>query len=171
MAIKINIESKDITVSAVKKSLDNILNKNILCSIATIRDKNSSHINTAYFCYSSDYEFYFLSDPSSQHVLNLTENQSTAIAIYESSQKWGTNLMGLQMFGTCSLVKKLEIPKSYLLYAKRFHNFTNWIKHPNELVSGIKETKLYKFTPKKFKIFDEPTFGKDEYVSGIFSKS
>src|SRR3989442_734581 len=47
----------------IQRSVFRILRDSALCSMSTVAPGNRAHINTAYFCYSPDLNFYFLSDP------------------------------------------------------------------------------------------------------------
>ena len=85
------------------ESIFAILNAAELCSIATSNSVGDCHISTAYYCFSKSLEFYFVSDVSTHHCKNIAQNASIAIAIYDSHQRWGEPLTGLQLFGSCHL--------------------------------------------------------------------
>src|SRR5205814_6810141 len=90
-----------ISAARVRRSIVRILRTNTLCSLATVTANRRAHINHVYFCYSGDFAFYFLSDPSSQHCRNLKTNASMAITVFGSAQKWGGADRGVQLFGRC----------------------------------------------------------------------
>lgn len=166
MKSNLQLDASSISKEEAIKSINEVLGKNKLCAIASIRENNKSYIHTAFYVFTDGLELFFLSEPCSQHSLNFENNSSTAISIYDSNQVWGKELLGIQLFGKCEGAKGKDVIKGYYLYAKRYNDFVSWIKHPDELISGIAETKLYKFTTEALKIFDEKRFGKDEYVTG-----
>src|SRR3989442_305144 len=73
----------------IQGSVFRILRDSALCSMSTVAPGTRAHINTAYFCYSPDLNFYFLSDPDSLHCKNLERNPSMAMMVMNSSQTWG----------------------------------------------------------------------------------
>ena len=68
-----------LTEPRLRGSVFRILRESVLCSIATVTEKNRAHIHTAYFCYSEERELYFLSHPSALH---------WGMTIFSSSQPW-----------------------------------------------------------------------------------
>jgi len=145
-------------------SISRILNENILCSIASIKE-NESYIHTAYYCFNKKLNFFFLSDPATQHVQNIEKNLSVAIAIYDSKQSWDNNKCGLQVFGSCEIAKGTNLIEGTLLYLKRFAGLKQWIKHPDDFINGAINSKMFLITPSWIKLFDEKTFGEEVFIS------
>jgi hypothetical protein len=72
--------------------------------IDPLRDRDGhpstrAHTNTAYFAWSRDFDIVWLSEPRATHSRNLGANDSAVIAVYDSSQTWGTPARGIQLFG------------------------------------------------------------------------
>ena len=55
------VQKSEITGSRVGRSVHRLLAENVLCSMASISAEGRAHINTAYFCYSTELELYFIS--------------------------------------------------------------------------------------------------------------
>src|SRR5258705_9182040 len=83
--------------------------------MSTVTPDDRAHINTAYFCYSGELEFYFLSHPRSTHCQNVS-----------SKQEWLGPDRGVQLFGTAIQAESTEASKAEELYAKRFSAYRNW---------------------------------------------
>jgi uncharacterized protein YhbP (UPF0306 family) len=145
-------------------SISRILNENILGSVASINN-NESYIHTAYFSYNKALELFFISDPATQHTFNIEKNPSVAIAIYDSKQPWDNNKCGLQIFGKCEIAKNTKLVEGTMLYLKRFAGLKQWIKHPDDFVKGAINSKMFLITPHSIKLFDEETFGEENFIS------
>src|SRR3989338_6476815 len=166
--MKIEFVNAEYQSDRLGKSIFSIMETTKLWSMATADPKGESHINTAFFCYNNILELYFLSDISTKHCQNLEKNPEAAVAIYSTDQEPGScKLRGLQLFGQCSLTKGKENAKASLCYAKRFFSFKKFLKTAGR--KDIKEFtsiyKLYVFRPKEIKVFDEPEFGEETFVS------
>jgi uncharacterized protein YhbP (UPF0306 family) len=147
-----------------------LLKRNALCSIATVTPEGRAHINTAYFAYSNDLELYFLSHPGSRHCRNLEANRSVAITVFPSSQKWGQDDHGLQLFGIAARAKGRYAKQAGRLYAKRFRAYTSWKAglEPGDLA---REYRLYRIRVSELKLFDERNFGGAVFVSARVVRS
>ncbi len=156
-----NLEYPD---EMIEKSIKGILEHNILLSMASINE-NEAWINAGYYAFDEHLNIYYLTPPSSQHAKNLEMNPSVAVSVFDSHQTDPTKpKQGLQIFGTWSLVDATSLPRVTLLYAKRFPWLGSFIKHPLDWTKKILESRLYQITPKRIKIFDEPTFGEETWV-------
>src|SRR3989339_171259 len=125
---------------AEQTSINNILDNTHLLSMATIKE-GTSYINTAFFAYDDIYNLYYLSPSDSQHSLNIKENNSVAVTVFDSHLTFSNKLSGLQMFGTAQQAKGKDLLKGFLLYEKRFSIFGEEIKRPIDL--KIWHTRMY----------------------------
>src|SRR6266508_4560196 len=75
-----------------------LLDASALCAIATVAPDGRAHVNTAYFAWSLEFELVWMSDPSAKHSRNIRTNDTIAIAVYDSTQTWGTADRGIQLF-------------------------------------------------------------------------
>jgi len=150
----------------LRRSILRILRENVLCSMATVNRVNRAHINTAYFSYSDDLELFFLSDRSSHHGRNIMSNPSLAVAVFSTSQVWGTPDRGLQCFGPCRETTGRQREKAERSYGRRFAAYARWMKtlpRDDPTVHRLRSYRFYRFVPHAIKIFDERALG-----SGIF---
>ncbi len=148
----------------IYKSTVTILSATKLFSVASIKDQNTSYIHTAFYCYSNNFSLYFLTPPTAQHSKNFEENQSVAVAVYNSGQGL-ENKKGLQIFGSCHKAKGKDLEEGYELYAKRFTWLKNYIKSTLDFKKKIIQSRVYVIKPKIIKIFDEPAFGNEKWVT------
>ena len=147
----------------VAASVFTILERNVLCSIATVTPEARVHINTAYFSYSDNLEFYFLSHPGSLHCRNLASNPSAAMTVFSSAQQWTDPGQGLQLFGTCEHTSGSLINEAERSYAKRFDAYLSW-KGTLKGDDLARQYRFYAFHVTGLKILDERTFGDAIFV-------
>src|SRR5262245_16742421 len=88
-----------LTEEKVRNSAFSVLNKNTVCSMATVTSEARAHIHSAYFSYSLEYELFFLSNPNSVHCRNLKSNASMAVTVFPATPTWGEPSVGIQLFG------------------------------------------------------------------------
>lgn len=165
--INLNYNHPKYTDKQLNKSLSQILNSNVLLSLATIKSdgkQSKSWINTAYFCFGPTLNFYILTPPQTQHSKNLEKNSSVAISIFDSRQT-SSGKRGLQIFGNCAIASNKNIIEGYALYSARFPGLKQVIKSPADFDKDIIKSKLYKITPLQIKIFDEITFGEETWIT------
>ncbi len=155
----------------INRSISEILSANTLLSMANIRKTDEdfeSWIFTAFYAFNSSLDLYILTPPDTQHVQNLSYSKSVAVAIFDSHQKPTKLKRGLQMFGECGRADGLRLVEGYRLYGARFVWLPDLIKQPQDFAKGIIQSKLYVIHPKEVKIFDEPTFGEENWVTVSF---
>lgn len=134
-----------------------VLQQNVLCSIATVTPDGRPHINTAYFCYSEEPELYFFSHPRSVHCQNLSANSAAAMAIFSSAQEWGKCDVGVQLFGTGIGAEGAEAKKAEGLYGNRFSGYADWKASRSGNVDA--EYRFYRFVVLRLKVLDEAHIG------------
>jgi uncharacterized protein YhbP (UPF0306 family) len=147
----------------VAGSIQSILRRNVLCSMATVTPGGIAHINTAYFAFSPKLEFCFFSFPDSRHARNLLRNSSMSMAVFDSNQHWGRPDRGLQLFGRCRVASALWKTRMTTLYAHRFPGFWKW-QRAVEREGGAFPLNVYRFVPTELKLFDERIFGRGIFV-------
>lgn len=148
----------------LNSSISDILNVNTLCSIATLKSGNS-YIHTAYYCFNKHLDFYFISDPATQHTKNVEENPSIAMAIYDSRQSWDNNKAGLQIFGICKTATGAQLVEGTMLYLQRFTGLKQWIQHPDDFLKGAINSRMFLIETNWLKLFDENNFGEENFIS------
>jgi uncharacterized protein YhbP (UPF0306 family) len=153
---------------ALNKSISEILSANTLLSMASIRNTNEtleSWICTAFYAFNSSIDLYILTPPDTQHVLNLKYSHSTAVTVFDSHQEPTKPKRGLQIFGEWERAEGLKLVEGYRLYAARFVWLPDFIKQPEDFAKGIIQSKLFVIHPKVVKIFDEPAFGEEVWIT------
>src|SRR3972149_8600726 len=140
-------------------SIRNILNKNHLLTLST-SSGGFPNSNTAFYAPDRNMNLYIWSEEGTKHSENLRKNRKVAINIFDSRQKWGSLLQGLQATGTARLVNRREFIIAGILYIKRFPKSLKLVKNPKRFHDKLFESKLYKIQLKEIKVFDEKMFGK-----------
>jgi uncharacterized protein YhbP (UPF0306 family) len=134
-----------------------LLGASELCAIATVTPRGEAHVNTAYFAWTPELRVVWLSDPAAAHSRNLAANRSAAIAVYDSTQSWGTPDRGIQLFGNAREARG-SAPER--VYGERF---------PQYCEAELDAYRLYEFRPRRMKLFDESEFGGGTFVTARVS--
>lgn len=159
----VRVATKGVTEARVRRTVFRILEDNMLCSISTVTGGGRAHISTAYFCFSTGLELYFLSHPSSLHCHNLSANSSVGMAVFSASQRWVDPGRGLQLFGTCSRARGAHARRAEALYGKRFAAYARW-KATLTSSDSAREYRFYRFVTKRLKVLDERDLGDAVFV-------
>lgn len=162
--IHLNYNHPSVSDNLINKSIYEILSENVLLSMASIKDKKESWINTAYFAYNHKLTFYFLTPPTTQHGKNIEENHSVASSIFDSHQNPDDKKRGLQIIGICRRAKDQELAEAIRLYGVQFPPFAKRIKTPKDFANAYMESRFYIIQSHMIKIFDEVVFGEEKWV-------
>ena len=167
--VVVHLESRAFAESAVRASLARILAETELASLATVAPGHRAHISTAFVAYSRDLEFYFLSDPASTHAQNLIRNPSMAMTIFRSSQRWGGEDSGAQLFGTARRATGARAQQASRHYGRRFPLYARWTRgrlaEERLLADGLKTLSFFRFVPDRVRVLDEGRFGVATFVT------
>lgn len=170
MSIKIEADKKEDKDRIIESALA-ILNHNNLLTLSTFNKKNNQPCcSTAYYVFDDEFNLYFWTDPNALHSRNIKQNPKVAVNIFDSTQKWGSLLKGLQISGTSSIVSKKELLIAGALYLKRFPGVIKFVKHILDFHSTKFQSKIYKISINKIKLFDEESFGKEEFRELIIKR-
>ena len=132
-----------------------LLRESKLCAIATVNADGSGHINTAYFAYGSRFEIVWVSAPQARHSRNISERARIAVAVFDSTQTWGRDDRGIQLFGTARALSGRAAREAERIYVKRFAD-----------ARDIGESyRFYRFRPRRVKLFDEAKLGGATWVT------
>jgi uncharacterized protein YhbP (UPF0306 family) len=134
-----------------------LLDASTLCAVATVTPNGSAHVNTAYFAWSPELDIVWLSEPRARHSRHLGSNESVAIAVYDSSQTWGSPDRGIQLFGSAREAGRGNAEKAERLYGKRFPQFA--------AEADLGAYRLYVFRPRRIKLFDERVLGAGTFAT------
>ncbi len=167
------LETQAYPDARVRRSLLRLLDDSPLCALATIGPRRRAHINTAYFAYSPDFEFFFLSDPGSVHAQNLRRERTAALAVFRSPQTWGGDDRGVQLFGTCTEARGRTLAAAERAYAHRFPPYRRWaagIGITPAQAAQFRTYRFFRFLPRRFKILDEAELRGTPFVEGAFRR-
>jgi uncharacterized protein YhbP (UPF0306 family) len=135
---------------------EELLEASTLCAIATATRSGTAHINTAYFAWAPDWTLVWLSDQHARHSLNLRDTGSAAIAVFDSSQSWGSPDHGIQLFGRGSPAVDASEAQAGETYRRRF---------PAYRAEEFAAYRLYEFRVRRMKMFDERRLGAGTFVT------
>mgnify|MGYP001610401673 CR=1 FL=1 len=158
--MKVITDSKE-DKNKIINSIINLLNKNKLLTLSTLNN-NQPYSNTAFYVFDNEFNLYIWTDISTLHCKNIKKNNKVAINIFDSTQKLGSYLQGIQCLGKARITKGNEMIKAGLMYIKRYPKVLTLIKNYKEF--STKDSKIYKIILDKIKLFDEKTFGKDQHI-------
>jgi uncharacterized protein YhbP (UPF0306 family) len=160
----IKFENAKYSSKKLAGSIERIIRATALCSMATVSIDAKAHINTAYYCVSDSFDLFFVSDPKTTHSKNVQHSPTMSVAIFHSSQKWGSSLRGLQLFGQCFRSNDTEAAEGERLYGSRFPAYRSYRKSlsPKELKES--PHRFFIFRPSTVKVFDEDVFGEENFV-------
>lgn len=164
--LKFEFNHKEFSDEKLNFSINKILSKTTLLSLATINEDGlTPHICTTYFAYNDKLHLYIITDPATKHSQNLNKNSNVAITVFNSHQGfWEDNMEGLQLFGTC---KKLSLTSSlgaFSCFSKRFPVFNTLIKKPDDILKKAFSIRFHEIKIDRLKLFDEETFGEEVFI-------
>jgi uncharacterized protein YhbP (UPF0306 family) len=133
-----------------------LLDASPLCAIATVSPAGRAHVNTAYFAWSPRLDVVWLSEPNARHSRNIAASSTVAIAVFASDQAWGEPDRGIQLFGSARLTAGATAAEAALVYEARFPAY-----RPEE----VSAYHLYRFWPRRVKLFDERELGTGVFVT------
>ncbi|MFF3978653.1 pyridoxamine 5'-phosphate oxidase family protein [Streptomyces sp. NPDC001828] len=153
---------------AVTESIGSLLDGTRLLSMATVGDDGAPWSHNAYFAYDFDLHLYCLTRPGSGHVRNLVNSAGRVSVTVADTAQAGTpgTRQGLQLQGHCALAAGVQLARGSAVFADRFPAFAGAARAaavPDPTGSALR---LFVFTARDFKVFDEPAFGTDTWISG-----
>jgi uncharacterized protein YhbP (UPF0306 family) len=153
----------------VKASVQELLDKNGLCSWATVAPDGTAHINASYFASSPELELFIFTEPSSRHGQNVSRNPSSAVTVFDSHQPWGGDVYGVQLFGTASLLGGEAAEAALAVYADRHPGMKSWATSMAEVEISF-DSRFYGIRVERFTLLDYPRFGPEVYVNGLVKR-
>ncbi|MFB6213667.1 MAG: methyltransferase domain-containing protein [Candidatus Nanohaloarchaea archaeon] len=154
------LDEGDWTREEVEESIREILSKNRLLSMATVKGEDP-HINTCFYTFDDELNLYILTPPDTEHGENLENNDSVAVDVHDSHQEWTDDKQGLQIFGKAEKVEEVE--KVLDLYLDRYSELGEFASNKEELEEL--DSIFYKIEPDQIKVFDEPRFGTETWIN------
>lgn len=145
-----------------ERSIRAIIERNELCSMATVREHAEAHINTAFYAHDEDLRLYVLTPPDTQHGTNLAENPSVAVDIHDAGQEWTDEKRGLQLFGTAHRLTGRDRAPAFERYRECFPALDQFASTVDDL-DGL-DSSFYRIVPDRIRLFDEPAFGTEVWI-------
>lgn len=99
-----------------------IIENNQYMSLATVDKNGNPWISPVAYAYDENWNFYFVTIPSSKHGINFKINNHVVIAIFDSTQKLGQGV-GLQIEGVVEDVGIQNIPAAFSIMYNRKYPF------------------------------------------------
>jgi uncharacterized protein YhbP (UPF0306 family) len=152
------VEPTTITQDQFLRIVFGVLEDNVLCSIATVTPEGTSHVNTAFFAYSTALELFFLSHPASRHCRNLASNPSVALTVFSSEQGWTQPGRGIQLFGIAEEASGSAAERAERAYGTRFPDYHTWKVSLSE-DDLARQYRFYRIVVNTVKVLDEETLG------------
>lgn len=156
---------------ALRPLVQGVLDKVTLCTMATVNQDDTAHINTAFFCVDSAWRLFFISSESAQHSRNIKERSSMAVTVFDSNQAWDDWKIGLQLFGTCALARGRDATLGAKLYKKRFPDYAKWLHGLGRVVGCSGASPFFMFIPESLKILYEEVLGEETFVTLTLSRN
>src|SRR3989338_5365496 len=120
-------------------------------------------VSNVYFVTDEMFNLYFLSEPKSQHCRAIKSNPEVACAVADTSQKVVDKKIGVQLYGTASLVKNLSSIKWMLKMWNKLNPGFESIINLKNIQSNKINGRIYKIEPKLIKFFNEELYGPEGY--------
>jgi uncharacterized protein YhbP (UPF0306 family) len=111
-------------------------------------------ICTVYFVPDEQQNLYWLSLPTRRHSQEVAKNNKIAVAIAVKFDK--NPIIGIQAEGTAGIVNDLDAIKKIMpYYIEKYDSGKDFVEL---FEAGKNQHQLYKFTPRKYFLFDETNF-------------
>jgi uncharacterized protein YhbP (UPF0306 family) len=141
-------------MSSEKKNprrLDDWLSAQSACTLATVNTDGTPFACDLFYAHSESLTLYFLSDPKTLHVQNLTRESRVSATIHGGARGW-QEIQGVQMVGTAQRVEEAgERLRGYRLYLAKFVFVGQWlptIRSLGQAHAQLGVVELYKLEPR-----------------------
>ena len=119
--------------------------------------------STVFYAIDNDFNFYFISEPTTRHSKAIYKNKLVSSSIADSNQVVTDKKIGVQIEGIASEVKnknKLKIVVS--MWHKKNPGFEDIINLPN-MIKKIIKGRFYQINPTLIKFFNEKLYGSEGF--------
>lgn len=138
----------------MKKEIIELLNNHNTMSLATSRD-NSSYAASLFYA-SERLTLYFLSNPASEHSLNIALNPEVAVTINKDHSDWRV-VRGLQIRGKSYKVNGDETERAKKVFEKKYPFLTDLLAK-NKPPSGVWCFDFFKIVPESIRLIDNRVY-------------
>lgn len=164
MALSVRFEGTDEPSSAISSSIEAIAAETMVLSLATADDAGTPHANMAFFALGSEFDLFFVSEPSTRHGRNSTVRADAAAAIWLPPLEFGEGLRGIQAHGRCRAVVGTEAEAAFEAYRGRFPSFGGDPAVRAAYLDGTGAASLYRLRVVWLRLVDEPSLGRRNYL-------
>lgn len=145
-----------------RKVLDYLRGHHVL-TLATVGPDGPAAASLFYAC-NDALNLYFLSDPASQHCVNLEANPRVAVTVHGDQSDW-RQIQGVQLWGTAGQVTNPhELRHALATYTSRFPFVGEMMRSLSvlspqgesspELAGRLRAARLYRITPQRVRWID-----------------
>ena len=163
--MRLMLQPKSHSEIALSPLVQRILDEVTLCTMSTVNQDGTAHVNTAFFCADSEWRMFFVSSENAKHSRNINERSSVAVAVFDSNQDWDDWKTGLQLFGTCAVARGRDAVLGAKLYEKRFPAFAKWLHTLGRAVRHSGAPPFFMFIPESLKVLHEEVLGEETFVT------
>ncbi|MBI3955420.1 pyridoxamine 5'-phosphate oxidase family protein [Candidatus Gottesmanbacteria bacterium] len=120
-------------------------------------------VSNVYFVCNEKFNLYFLSEPKSQHCLDIKSKPQVACAIADTRQKVVDKKIGVQLYGISSQVKNLSTIMWMLKMWNKLNPGFESIINLKNIQSNKINGRIYKIEPTLIKFFNEELYGPEGF--------
>ena len=139
--------------------------KDVKKTVIASSENNQPWTATIFYCYDKELNFYFISAMHRRHSQEFLKNPKCSLSIAPDIFDMGDKVKGIQVEGDCIVLEGEEAQKAFNLYKERFSKASELIDDEemtnpvDSFPEGEVIPRMWKVTPRKFKIFDEIKYG------------
>jgi uncharacterized protein YhbP (UPF0306 family) len=160
--------SGDVEPDAARASMLDILSSTPLCTVATCNRSGVPAASTAFYVLDRDpMVIYILTSPDTVHGGNIMETGLAALNVFSTAQKWSDAKRGVQIETDGKLTPEGDLPRALELYLASYPGLSRWVKEASDIDANL-ESRFFSLAIRSCKIFDEPNFGSEVWITVDF---
>jgi flavin prenyltransferase len=151
------VETAPVEAQDGEAALYDFLSQQSTLTLATTNPDGTAHACDVFYARADKTPFYFLSDPKTRHVENLTRDPRVSATIHGTARGW-QDLRGAQLVGSATRVDDIaERARAFAFYLTKYA-FVREMLPKVEMLGQVQRTfgliDLYKFTPRQIRWID-----------------
>jgi hypothetical protein len=123
----------------LRQAINGLLQETTTLTLATVDPDGVPRATPLFFAFDRAFNFYFLSDSSTRHGLNLVRDDRAGAAVYPEELDW-RQLRGLQLQGLVARLSPPESEEALAIYQARFPFLS-------QLADTVEASSIYCFQP------------------------
>ena len=140
-----------------KQQIAALLHRQHCLSLST-SNQNRPWATNLFYCSDSQFNLYFVSGTHSRHAEDIAENPKVAVTIHESTTDW-TQVKGLQMDATASLLNETESAAVLSMYLQKFNKLGQIFNAPSnpeeeKIAQRLEQSRFYRISPRWIRLID-----------------